>query len=69
MLSVSCTERIPDNVDRRLRRALESWLPNYLDRRRELGPAGAPAPTDGRAGVARGPRRTPRHAAPPRQGA
>ena len=47
MSSVSYTERIPNNVDlggdRRLRRALESWLPNYLDWWRELGPAGAQA--------------------------
>ena len=47
MSSVSYAERIPHNVDpggdRRLRRALESWLPNYLDRWRELGPAGAQA--------------------------
>src|ERR687886_233665 len=37
-------ERIPNNVnlsgDKRLQRALEKWLPNYLDWRREMGPEG-----------------------------
>src|SRR5262245_4946214 len=37
-------DRIPNNVnldkDPRLQRALERWLPNYLDWWREMGPAG-----------------------------
>ncbi len=37
-------ERIPNNVnlseDKRLQRALEGWLPNYLDWWREMGPEG-----------------------------
>ncbi|MDT7781385.1 MAG: benzoyl-CoA 2,3-epoxidase subunit [Acidobacteriota bacterium] len=37
-------ERIPNNVnlssDKRLQRALEKWLPNYLDWWREMGPVG-----------------------------
>ena len=37
-------DRIPNNVnlneDARLQRALEKWLPNYLDWWREMGPAG-----------------------------
>ncbi len=37
-------ERIPNNVnlsgDKRLQRALESWLPNFLDWWREMGPEG-----------------------------
>src|SRR3954462_10554565 len=37
-------ERIPNNVnlsqDKRLQRALEQWLPNYLDWWREMGPDG-----------------------------
>src|ERR1044071_5127124 len=37
-------ERIPNNVnlsgDQRLQRALEKWLPNYLDWWREMGPEG-----------------------------
>jgi benzoyl-CoA 2,3-dioxygenase component B len=37
-------ERIPNNVnlagDKRLQRALEKWLPNYLDWWREMGPEG-----------------------------
>jgi benzoyl-CoA 2,3-dioxygenase component B len=37
-------ERIPNNVnlseDKRLQRALEKWLPNYLDWWREMGPDG-----------------------------
>jgi len=37
-------ERIPNNVnlseDKRLQRALENWLPNYLDWWREMGPDG-----------------------------
>ena len=37
-------ERIPNNVnlseDKRLQRALERWLPNYLDWWREMGPEG-----------------------------
>ncbi|CAN5281031.1 MAG: benzoyl-CoA 2,3-epoxidase subunit BoxB [Pyrinomonadaceae bacterium] len=37
-------ERIPNNVnlaeDKRLQRALENWLPNYLDWWREMGPEG-----------------------------
>jgi benzoyl-CoA 2,3-epoxidase subunit B len=42
MSSVDLAARIPNNVgladDRRLQRALESWLPRYLDWWRELGP-------------------------------
>ncbi len=38
------SERIPNNVnlseDERLRRALEKWLPDYLDWWREMGPCG-----------------------------
>ena len=37
-------ERIPNNVnlsgDKRLQRALEKWLPNYLSWWREMGPEG-----------------------------
>ena len=37
-------ERIPNNVnlsgDKRLQRALEKWLPNYLEWWREMGPEG-----------------------------
>ena len=37
-------ERIPNNVnlseDKKLQRALEKWLPNYLDWWREMGPEG-----------------------------
>ena len=37
-------ERIPNNVnlseDKRLQRALEKWLPSYLDWWREMGPDG-----------------------------
>ena len=37
-------ERIPNNVnlseDKRLQRALEKWLPNYLDWWRDMGPEG-----------------------------
>ena len=44
MLSINYNERIPNNVDlgenRRLQRALESWLPNYLSWWDELGPEG-----------------------------
>lgn len=43
-MSINYSERIPNNVDlsvdRRLRRALESWQPNFLDWWRELGPEG-----------------------------
>jgi benzoyl-CoA 2,3-dioxygenase component B len=42
MSTVDLTARIPNNVglagDRRLQRALEAWLPRYLDWWRELGP-------------------------------
>src|SRR5215207_9115549 len=38
-------ERIPNNVnlsgDKRLQRALEKWLPNYLDWWRGMGPEGS----------------------------
>src|SRR5262245_55790656 len=41
---MSLYDRIPNNVnldeDQRLQRALEKWLPNYLDWWREMGPAG-----------------------------
>ncbi len=41
---MSLYDRIPNNVnlseDARLRRALEKWLPNYLDWWREMGPVG-----------------------------
>src|SRR5688500_11132681 len=37
-------DRIPNNVnlseDKKLQRALEKWLPNYLDWWREMGPEG-----------------------------
>jgi benzoyl-CoA 2,3-dioxygenase component B len=42
-MSIDYTERIPNNVglheDRRLRRALESWQPKFLDWWAEMGPA------------------------------
>ena len=41
---MSLYDRIPNNVnlsdDPRLQRALEKWLPNYLDWWREMGPDG-----------------------------
>jgi len=44
MSSVSLHEKIPNNVDlssdKRLQRALEQWLPGYLDWWREMGPDG-----------------------------
>ncbi|MEC8288120.1 MAG: benzoyl-CoA 2,3-epoxidase subunit BoxB, partial [Pseudomonadota bacterium] len=44
MTSINYNERIPNNVglgeNRRLQRALESWLPNYLNWWDELGPEG-----------------------------
>ena len=44
-MSINYSDRIPNNVDlsgdRRLQRALESWLPNYLDWWNELGPSGS----------------------------
>ena len=44
-MSIDYSERIPNNValadNRRLRRALESWQPNYLRWWHELGPEGA----------------------------
>ncbi len=47
MASINYNERIPNNVDlsenRRLQRALESWLPNYLAWWDELGPEGTQA--------------------------
>src|ERR687893_232830 len=43
-MSMDLYERIPNNVnlsgDKRLQRALEKWLPNYLDWWREMGPEG-----------------------------
>ena len=43
-MSIDYNQRIPNNVDlsdnRRLQRALESWLPNYLDWWDRLGPEG-----------------------------
>ncbi|MCA1566269.1 MAG: benzoyl-CoA 2,3-epoxidase subunit BoxB [Acidobacteria bacterium] len=43
-MSMNLYERIPNNVnlagDKRLQRALEKWLPNYLDWWREMGPDG-----------------------------
>ncbi len=43
-MSMNLYERIPNNVnlsgDKRLQRALEKWLPNYLDWWREMGPNG-----------------------------
>ena len=43
-MSINYSERIPNNVDlsadRRLRRALESWQPDYLRWWSELGPQG-----------------------------
>src|ERR687886_250997 len=43
-MSTQLYERIPNNVnlseDKRLLRALEQWLPNYLDWWREMGPDG-----------------------------
>ncbi len=42
-MNVDYSEKIPNNVDlsddRRLKRALEAWLPNYLDWWNEMGPA------------------------------
>ena len=42
-MSISYTDRIPNNVDlsdnRRLQRALEAWQPHYLDWWKEMGPA------------------------------
>ena len=44
-MSIDYGERIPNNVDlgedRRLQRALEGWLPNYLEWWQELGPEGS----------------------------
>src|SRR5436309_643245 len=43
-MSTVSNEKIPNNVnladDKRLQRALEAWLPNYLDWWREMGPHG-----------------------------
>ena len=43
-MSMNLNERIPNNVnlaeDKKLLRALEGWLPNYLDWWREMGPDG-----------------------------
>ena len=43
-MSINYSDQIPNNVDllgnRRLQRALESWLPNYLNWWRDLGPEG-----------------------------
>lgn len=44
MSAVISNEKIPNNVglseDRRLQRALEKWLPNYIDWWKEMGPEG-----------------------------
>ena len=44
MQSIDYTEKIPNNVDlsedRRIRRALEHWQPNYLNWWQEMGPTG-----------------------------
>ena len=44
-MSISYTDRIPNNVglsdNRRLQRALESWQPNYMKWWREMGPDGS----------------------------
>src|SRR5215471_16973150 len=44
MASVDLLSKIPNNVDlssdKRLQRALEQWLPNYLDWWQQVGPAG-----------------------------
>ena len=43
-MTIDYAQRIPNNVDlsgnRRLRRALEAWLPHYLDWWRDTGPEG-----------------------------
>src|SRR5688572_18708636 len=43
-MSITYTDRIPNNVDlagdRRLQRALENWQPRFLDWWKELGPDG-----------------------------
>jgi benzoyl-CoA 2,3-dioxygenase component B len=43
-MSMNLNERIPNNVnlsgDKKLQRALEKWLPNYLEWWREMGPDG-----------------------------
>ena len=45
MQSIDYTEKIPNNVDlsedRRIRRALEHWQPNYLNWWQEMGPTGS----------------------------
>ena len=42
-MNVDYSEKIPNNIDlsedRRLKRALEAWLPNYLNWWKEMGPA------------------------------
>ena len=44
MAGINYSDRIPNNVDlssdRRLQRALEKWLPNYLDWWKDMGPEG-----------------------------
>ena len=44
MTTVLSNEKIPNNVglsdDRRLQRALEKWLPNYIEWWKEMGPEG-----------------------------
>ena len=44
MSTIATNEKIPNNVnlsdDRRLQRALEKWLPNYLDWWQQMGPEG-----------------------------
>ena len=43
-MNVSLSEKIPNNVnlssDRKLQKALEAWLPNYIDWWRAMGPEG-----------------------------
>jgi len=45
MSTVNYSDKIPNNVnlseDRTLQRALEGWLPNYLDWWQDMGPAGS----------------------------
>ena len=45
MSSINYTDKIPNNVklseDRTLQRALEHWLPNYLDWWQDMGPTGS----------------------------
>ena len=45
MSSIDYSSKIPNNVnlseDRTLQRALEGWLPNYLDWWQDMGPSGS----------------------------